>query len=79
MTTYITDDGEEFLAETHEELVHALRESSRTASASDREYMVEVAERISAQAGIAINTRNATEFVAALIAVGFVKVKSEDD
>jgi len=74
MTHYITNEGEHIEARDARTLVRKLRESAHHHSNTDREFMVEVAERCKMQnADWIIPTDTVERFVDGLVTYGLVK------
>lgn len=80
MTTYVTNDGAEFSAESAADVVKKLKALSFADSEiSDDAFMQEVRARVAVQSGATIHLGPMTEFVSDLIRSGFLKEKKEDD
>ena len=75
MKTYVVN-GKRVAASSAEDLVSKMRRASFTATATDQEFMAEVAARMMLQSSAEIRTDSAEAFVADLIRAGVIKVES---
>ncbi len=71
---YLTNDGQKFFADSSAQLVRLLREASFVPSDNDKDFMAEVAERVTLQDHTAhVATDNVENFIESLVACGFLK------
>ena len=69
---YITEDGKRLFARDDDHLVAELRKESFSTSSSFASFMTDVAERAKLQCGAIIRTDDTANFVADLLAAGFI-------
>ena len=72
---YKTTDGLSFMADTPEQTVTALRESSKFDNCcTNKQYMDRFAERYNVAYGIMLDTSSPEQFMAALMETGYLSI-----
>jgi hypothetical protein len=74
MTTYVTNDGEVFDAETASDLVDQMRSAAFNKEADLAAYMARTAETVASMTGATIRSGDPDGFVEDLLGVGFLKL-----
>lgn len=73
MTTYTTNDGDKFTAQTAMDVIGYLQSTGWTEAKDTQGYMEEMAKRVKAQSGATVATDSPENFVAGLVAAGMIK------
>lgn len=74
MTTYVTNDGEVFDAETASDLVDQMRSAAFNKEADLAAYMARTAETVASMTGATIRSGDPDGLIEDLLGVGFLKL-----